>query len=114
MSQRPSIQRALVLQGEGALGAYEAGVFAALPDKFHQQDDDNNSQPLFDIVAGTSIGAINAAIIVSSVKEEMEKGTSTQKESWKNSAENLKKFWNHLSVPTPRYILEGPLECSSQ
>jgi NTE family protein len=111
MSQRSSIQRALVLQGGGALGAYEAGVFAALPDKFHQQDDDNNSQPLFDIVAGTSI---NAAIIVSSVKEEIEKGTSTQKESWKNSAENLKKFWNHLSVPTPRYILEGPLECSSQ
>jgi predicted acylesterase/phospholipase RssA len=39
MYQKSSIQRALVLQGGGALGAYEAGVFAALSDEFQQQDD---------------------------------------------------------------------------
>jgi NTE family protein len=48
------IQRiALVLQGGGALGAYQAGVYQAL----HE----NGFDP--DWVAGTSIGAINAAII---------------------------------------------------
>jgi NTE family protein len=44
---------ALVLQGGGALGAYQAGVFQAL----HE----HNLAP--DWVVGTSIGAINAALI---------------------------------------------------
>ena len=44
---------ALVLQGGGALGAYQAGVYQAM----HE----NNLAP--DWVVGTSIGAINAAII---------------------------------------------------
>src|SRR2546428_8984212 len=44
---------ALVLQGGGALGAYQAGVYQAL----HEHD----LAP--DWVVGTSIGAINAAII---------------------------------------------------
>src|SRR5690349_11529662 len=44
---------ALVLQGGGALGAYQAGVYEALADA--------NINP--DWVAGVSIGAINSAII---------------------------------------------------
>jgi NTE family protein len=44
---------ALVLQGGGALGSYQAGVYEAL----------STSQYLPDWVAGISIGAINAAII---------------------------------------------------
>ncbi|MGC7960605.1 patatin-like phospholipase family protein, partial [Salmonella enterica] len=44
---------ALVLQGGGALGAYQAGVYQAL----HE----NDLTP--DWVVGTSIGAINAALI---------------------------------------------------
>jgi NTE family protein len=48
-SGRP--RRALVLSGGGARGAYEAGVVTAL---FERED--------FDIVCGTSIGAINAAL----------------------------------------------------
>src|SRR5262249_34708958 len=44
---------ALVLQGGGALGAYQAGVYQAM----HEAD------ILPDWVAGVSIGAINAAII---------------------------------------------------
>ena len=44
---------ALVLQGGGALGAYQAGVYEALAEA--------NINP--DWVAGVSIGAINAAII---------------------------------------------------
>src|SRR5579872_3744101 len=44
---------ALVLQGGGALGAYQAGVYEALAEA--------NIHP--DWVAGVSIGAINAAIV---------------------------------------------------
>src|SRR5215470_13349412 len=44
---------ALVLQGGGALGAYQAGVYQALHDA--------NIEP--DWVCGVSIGAINSAII---------------------------------------------------
>ena len=44
---------ALVLQGGGALGAYQAGVYEALAEAGIQPD----------WVAGVSVGAINAAII---------------------------------------------------
>ena len=44
---------ALVLQGSGALGAYQAGVYEALAEAGIQPD----------WVAGVSVGAINAAII---------------------------------------------------
>jgi NTE family protein len=46
-------RRVLVLQGGGALGSYQAGVFAAL--------DSADYCPQW--VAGISIGAINAALI---------------------------------------------------
>lgn len=46
----------LILQGGGSLGAYECGVFKALHRHGIQ----------FDIVAGTSIGAVNASIICGS------------------------------------------------
>ena len=66
----PAKQRALVLQGPVALGAYEAGVFSALYKNLSEKDKLNGSKskPLFDIVAGTSAGAMNAAILVSHVK----------------------------------------------
>jgi NTE family protein len=51
--KRPHERIALVLQGGGALGAYQAGAFEALA----------GSGWLPDWVAGVSIGAINAAII---------------------------------------------------
>jgi NTE family protein len=61
-------QRALVLQGGGTLGAYEAGVLEILCKKLTEDDKESNNTEnrlLFDIVAGTSIGAINGAILVS-------------------------------------------------
>jgi NTE family protein len=51
-----SLENVLVLQGGGSLGAYECGVFKAL----HKRN------IKFDIVTGTSIGAINASIIAGS------------------------------------------------
>ena len=85
--------RALVLQGGGPLGAYEAGVFTVLHDWFSKQKSDKN---FFDVIAGTSIGAINAAIIVSYVKERRKKGFGLS-ESWKGSANKLENFWEYVS-----------------
>jgi len=81
-------QRALVLQGGGALGAYEAGVFKAVYDKLYEP-----GKALFDIVAGTSSGAINAAILVSHVIK--------NDNSWEKADQALLKFWDTLSSPTP-------------
>ena len=53
-------QIVLVLQGGGALGAYQAGVFEALHD--------SGIEP--DWVIGTSIGAINGAIIAGNRRED--------------------------------------------
>jgi NTE family protein len=61
------IQRALIFQGGGALGAYEAGVFKEIYKKVIRNDEEKSNKKqnnLFNIVAGTSIGAINAAVLV--------------------------------------------------
>ena len=86
--------RALILQGGGALGAFQAGAFKALYEKLRREDKQNGNEerPLFDIVAGTSIGAINASLLVSYVIEN---------KSWKGSEEKLVQFWEYLSYPTP-------------
>jgi patatin-like phospholipase/acyl hydrolase len=50
----PNKQSALVLQGGGALGAYEAGALTVLCKELTYE---YREGPLYDIVAGTSIGA---------------------------------------------------------
>jgi NTE family protein len=62
----------LVLQGGGALGAYQAGVYQA----FHEA----GLEP--DWVIGTSIGAINAALIVGASRE--------------NRLNRLEEFWKRV------------------
>ena len=42
----PLVQRALVLQGGGALGAYQAGVFKSLYEKIKGNQFDNNEKDL--------------------------------------------------------------------
>ena len=44
---------------------------------------------MFDVIAGTSIGAINAAILVSHFKQ--------NSNSWQGSDEKLENFWKHIS-----------------
>ncbi|MES2831280.1 MAG: patatin-like phospholipase family protein [Pseudomonadota bacterium] len=66
---------ALVLQGGGALGAYQAGVYEAL----HE----HGLTP--DWVVGTSIGAINAALIA---------GNKTE-----DRVERLRQFWSRVARP---------------
>ena len=90
-------QRALVLQGGGALGAYDAGVFEALYNSFDVKD---TSKQLFNIVAGTSSGAMNAAILVSHVVY--------NNNNWKGSVEKLNAFWDHVSLnPDIELIVPG-------
>ncbi len=63
----------LVLQGGGALGAYQAGVYQAM----HEHD------LVPDWVVGTSIGAINAALIAGNSRE--------------TRLDRLKEFWDRVS-----------------
>lgn len=73
-SQRTQ-RTALVLQGGGALGAYQAGVFQAM----HEHD----LAP--DWVVGTSIGAINAALIAGNEPA--------------NRVARLRQFWHGIAQP---------------
>ncbi|WP_454918981.1 FAD-dependent oxidoreductase [Xanthobacter sediminis] len=69
-------QTALILQGGGALGAFECGVVMALEE-----------EGIFpDIVAGVSIGALNGAVIAGNPR---------------HAAQALEAFWADLAVTTP-------------
>jgi NTE family protein len=93
----PKEQKALVLQGGGALGAYEAGVFKTLYNRLIKP-----SNKSFDIVAGVSIGAVNASILVNHVIHNNNR--------WDRSVETLDSFWNSVSSsPTMYDPLSWPL-----
>ncbi|ETD70771.1 membrane protein [Pelistega indica] len=77
---------ALVLQGGGALGSYQAGVFEGLSAQ--------NIQP--DFIAGISIGALNAAIIAGNPPE--------------TRIEQLRKFWDRICTPYKGWSLLPWLE----
>jgi NTE family protein len=66
----------LVLQGGGALGSYQAGVYEALA----------SSEYLPDWVAGISIGAVNAAIIAGNTPG--------------NRLKRLRSFWEEITAHT--------------
>jgi NTE family protein len=81
---RPPFERiALLLQGGGALGAYQAGVYEALAEaKLHP-----------DWIAGISIGAINAALIAGNPPEVR--------------IEKLRAFWQHVTASPAEWSLCG-------
>ncbi|MBU6438517.1 MAG: patatin-like phospholipase family protein, partial [Betaproteobacteria bacterium] len=74
---------ALVLQGGGALGAYQAGAYQALAEQGRAPD----------WVAGISIGAINAAVIAGNAPE--------------HRVERLRTFWERVSSSIPAWPLAG-------
>lgn len=78
-NKRPPFQIALVLQGGGALGAYQAGVYEALHDAGIEPD----------WVIGTSIGAINAGLIAGNAPE---KRLPRIKEFWRRM--RAREFWS--------------------
>src|SRR5246127_2325028 len=76
-------QIALVFQGGGALGAYQAGVYQALHEAGIEPD----------WIIGTSIGAINAGLIA---------GNSPQ-----NRLLRLREFWNRVEQRTVWPFIPG-------
>jgi NTE family protein len=87
-TKRNSSLTALVLQGGGALGAYQGGAFEALVE-FDRQPD---------WLAGISIGAINAAIIAGNPRE--------------RRVQRLISFWEQLSDGIPSLLApsdDGPV-----
>jgi NTE family protein len=77
----------LVLQGGGALGSYQAGVYEALASSEYQPD----------WVAGISIGGINAAIIAGNAPE--------------HRVQRLQNFWDDITATTKMWpsAPAGPL-----
>jgi len=80
--KRKTPRRALVLSGGGARGAYEAGVlrfiFEALPARL-------GHAPRIDLVSGTSVGAIHACFVASTMHEGTERGARLA-EVWESFA----------------------------
>ena len=75
VTEHPPFERiALLLQGGGALGSYQAGVYQALAEA--------NLHP--DWVAGISIGSVNAALIAGNAPE--------------TRVEKLREFWEAIST----------------
>jgi NTE family protein len=89
----PKMQRALVLAGGGALGAYQVGVLKALCKKLKEVDKKNHEEDrlLFDIVAGTSIGGMNGAVLISRYLET--KNLKDETKRWEEAIKHLEKFW---------------------
>ncbi|MGI0002197.1 MAG: patatin-like phospholipase family protein [Nitrososphaeraceae archaeon] len=100
MNTTDRFQRALVFQGGGSLGAYEAGVYKATYKLLSERDIKlgREGKPLFHIVAGTSIGAMNAAVLVSYVKEN---------KSWQGSADRLTEFWEYMATESFMDLVPG-------
>jgi NTE family protein len=94
-----SKNRVLIMQGGGALGAYEAGAFRAFYDWLSMQPS-SEDENMFDVIAGTSIGAINASILISYVKGKRNVGSSPRA-SWEGAANRLEEFWTTKVSTTP-------------
>jgi NTE family protein len=77
-SKTRKVENVLILQGGGSLGAFGCGVIKGLAKKGIS----------FDIVCGTSIGAINGAIFVGNKNENL------------RPEENLENFWIELAEST--------------
>jgi len=92
------IENVLVLQGGGSLGAFGCGVFKALA----------NKNIKLDIVAGTSIGGINGAIIAGSTdKEHPERKLE---EFWLELAENSV----DLTVPVMEWLYDKSIDRAAE
>jgi NTE family protein len=101
----PQKQRALVLQGGGAIGAYEVGVFKVL---YHWINDQiGEDENIFDVIAGTSAGAINGALLLNHVLVNKRNNPSIRtKQRWAGSPKMLWNFWVESSTET---TIDNPL-----
>jgi NTE family protein len=91
MSDNALVENVLVLQGGGSLGAFGCGVFKAL----------RKNKIKLDILAGTSIGGVNAALIAGSKEEDHPELALEQ--FWLELAENSV----NLNFPIPEWMTEN-------
>ncbi len=75
-----NLENVLIMQGGGSLGSFACGVFKALV----------KQNVRIDIVAGTSIGAVNASIIAGSKSDHPEK--------------DLEDFWTEIAESNEQII----------
>jgi predicted acylesterase/phospholipase RssA len=88
----------LTRPGGGALGAYIAGVLKVLREKLHDRNGHKRKDgPLFDIVAGSSMGAMNAAVLVGNVVN--------RHKTWKQAVGVLDFWMNKESVCSGLFCL---------
>jgi NTE family protein len=76
-------KRAVVLSGGGARGAYEAGVLRFILDELPKR---TGIKPNFEIVSGTSVGAIHACFLAATADETEKRG------------ERLVEIWDRMRV----------------
>jgi hypothetical protein len=103
---------ALVLQGGGALAAYEVGVYGALyfwrRKEMSKRGEAANNENVFDIIAGTSGGAINGWIIIDHVLDRRRNHGQNIADSWKGSLKSLLDFWDY-TTSDPDFTKWSPL-----
>ncbi|HEX6977682.1 MAG TPA: patatin-like phospholipase family protein [Alphaproteobacteria bacterium] len=83
----PGEKVAMVLSGGVALGAYQAGAYAALHER---------GEPRLDWLAGASVGAVNATIIAGNPPE--------------RRVERLRQFWAKAGLPMPLSEAVSPVQ----
>jgi NTE family protein len=78
---RSKVQTVLAMQAGGSLGAYECGICKSLA----------RHSVKFDIIAGTSIGAVNATILAAGYDQEngISESVKTLEDFWLDMAENI-------------------------
>ena len=96
-----SIETVLSMQAGGSLGAYECGAFKSLV----------KHNIWFDIIAGNSIGSVNAAIIVDAIKKAQHNNNyehtkdDNKSKLLKEAAKKLEHFWlDSADNITPRFL----------
>jgi len=91
-----TIENVLILQGGGSLGAFGCGVFKALA----------NSNIKIDIIAGTSIGGLNASLIAGSKEEDRPEKVLEQ--FWLELAEESNSIRANFDFPFIERLLARP------
>ena len=109
------VENVLILQGGGSLGAFGCGVYKSLAE----------SNVNIDIIAGTSIGGVNAAIIAGFNEQLYDNAARALEEFWLETAEkfpvypfdpywkvftDINKNYNFQTpMPVPRKIIDDAL-----